>query len=65
MLYQRKEITMTKQENQELLGYLEEFLHIATNKIYGYEWFMSYPYLKLCNDTFSELLLIDLTADGL
>lgn len=56
---------MTKQENQELLGYLEEFLHIATNKIYGYEWFMSYPYLKLCNDTFSELLLIDLTADGL
>ena len=48
---------MTEQEHQDLMVWLEAFLTIAMSKVWGYERFMFYPYLKLCNDTFSELLV--------
>lgn len=51
---------MDEDEHQNLMVWLEEFLSIAMRKTYGYEDFMKWPYLKLCNDTFSELLLISI-----
>lgn len=48
---------MTEQEYQDLMTWLEAFLAIAMSKVWGYDRFMSYPYLKLCNDIFSELLV--------
>ena len=48
---------MTEEEHQELMKYLEEFLSIAMSKIWSYDRFIYYPYLKLCNDTFSDLLV--------
>jgi len=47
---------MIDKEHQDLMVWLETFLAIAMSKVWGYDRFMSYPYLKLCNDTFSELL---------
>lgn len=65
MYLQRKEDRVNKQEHDELLVYLESFVQIATEKIWGYDRFMSFPYLKLCNDTMSELLVIDATEAGI
>ena len=48
---------MTEKEHGELMVYLEEFLSISMSKIWGYNQFMSHPYLKLCNDTFTDLLV--------
>ena len=56
---------MNKQEHNELMVYLESFLTIAQEKVWGYDRFMSYPYLKRCNDTFVDLLLKDATEAGL
>ena len=56
---------MTKDEHQELLTYLEEFLTIAIAKTYGYNDFMKSGTLKLCNDTFAELLSNDAIEAGI
>jgi hypothetical protein len=48
---------MTEQEHADFVIYLEEFIGIAMRKTYGYDDFMRYPYLKPCNDTFTDLLV--------
>lgn len=55
---------MTNKEHQDLMVWLETFLSIAMSKVWGYDRFTSYPYLKLCNDIFSELLA-DEVSNGL
>ena len=59
---------LTEIENQELMLYLEELIPqmnkwVVTKCKYReslYDKFMSYPYLKLCNNTFNELILVDI-----
>ena len=60
-----KTFPMTEKEHQELMIWLEAFLSIAMSKVWGHDRFMFYPYLKLVNDTFSELLVNDAIEAGI
>jgi hypothetical protein len=50
---------MKEKEHQELLVYLEELMSQAMSVRYSYDWFMKSDYMKLVNDTFSELVSND------
>ena len=55
---------MNKQDHDELLTYLEELIRQASKVRCSYDWFMESEYMKLCNDTFSELIVADAINSG-
>jgi hypothetical protein len=56
---------MNEKEHQEFMVYLEELLSQSMKIRYSYDWFMKSKYMKLVNDTFSELLVNDALEVGL
>lgn len=56
---------MTQEEHDDFMVYLNELMGQAMKVRFSYDWFMDSEYMKLVNDTFSELLAMDAIEAGL
>lgn len=56
---------MTQEEHADLMVYLGELLRQTMKARPSHDWFMQSSYMKLVNDTFSDLIVIDAEEAGL
>ena len=56
---------MTPEEHNDLMVYLDKLMSQAMCVRPGYDWFMKSNYMALVNNTFSELIILDVLEAGL
>lgn len=56
---------MDTEDHEDLMVYLNELIAIASKIRYKYEWFMESKYMKLVNDTLTELIILDVEKAGI